>query len=257
MRCLWLTVADPEPRYNGQFVYSGGLIDSVAEAGGDIEVLGLSRPGSGSANGERARHVVWWLPSEPPFSRLGSLASILPSIAYRCGTTGMRGMLDKLLRRGGWDGIVFDGISTGWALPRVLDHYAGRSDRPRLIYISHNHEESLLTQIAESQPLFIKRQVVRLDALKVSRLERRLVDAVDFVTAITQEDLKLYQRRRCDKPMGVLTPGYSARRVRRSADLERSAAPCGDRRQLRLDRQAHESRRIRQGCRPNVRRCRR
>jgi hypothetical protein len=33
-------MADPEPRHNGQYVYSGGLIDSVAAAGGDVEVLG-------------------------------------------------------------------------------------------------------------------------------------------------------------------------------------------------------------------------
>ena len=36
-------MADPEPRHNGQYVYSGGLIDSVAAAGGDVEVLGLGR----------------------------------------------------------------------------------------------------------------------------------------------------------------------------------------------------------------------
>ena len=80
-----------------------------------------------------------------------------------------------MLERGGWDGIVFDGISTGWALPGVLDHYGTRRDRPRLIYISHNHEESLRAQIAESQPLFLKRQAVRLDAFKVSRLDGRAV----------------------------------------------------------------------------------
>lgn len=230
MRCLWLTLADPEPRYNGQFVYSGGLIDSVAEAGGDIEVLGLGRSDSVRSDCQRDRHVVWWLPADSPCTHWGSLASTLPHTAYRCRTTGMRRILDKLLRRGGWDGIVFDGISTGWALPRVLDHYAGRRDRPRLIYISHNHEESLRTRIAESQPLFLKRQAVRLDALKVSRLERELVDAVDFVTAITQEDLKLYQRRRCDKPMGVLTPGYCGRRLghrRISPALPRRAVIVG------------------------------
>ena len=142
----------------------------------------------------------------------------------------MRRILDKLLKRGGWDAIVFDGISAGWALPRVLGHYAGRQDRPRLIYISHNHEESLRTQIAESQPLFLKRQAVRLDALKVSRLERELVDAADFVTAITHDDLKLYQLRRRDKPMGVLTPGYCGRRLvqrRISRTLPRRAVIVG------------------------------
>jgi glycosyltransferase involved in cell wall biosynthesis len=212
---LWLTLADPEPRHNGQFVYSGGLIDSFAQAGGDVEVLGLGRSDSAEANIKRGRHVVWWLPADPPYSHWGSLASTLPHTAYRCRTTGMRRILDRLLRRGGWDGIVFDGISTAWALPRVLDHYAGRGDRPRLIYISHNHEESLRAQIAESQRLFLKRQAVRLDALKVSRLERELVDAVDLVTAITREDLELYQQRRDDKPMDVLTPGYCGRRLPR------------------------------------------
>jgi glycosyltransferase involved in cell wall biosynthesis len=231
VRCLWLTLADPEPRHNGQFVYSGGLIDSVAQAGGNVEVLGLGRSASVPGSGQRAQDdVVWWLPPDTPHSHWSSLASTLPHTAYRCATAGMRRILDKLLRRGGWDGIVFDGISTGWALPRVLDHYAGRSGRPRLIYISHNHEESLRTRIAESQPLFLKRQAIRLDALKVSRLEREMVDAVDFVTAITQEDLKLYQRRRCNKPMGVLTPGYCGRRVsdrRISEALPRRAVIVG------------------------------
>ena len=228
MRCLWLTLADPEPRYNGQFVYSGGLIDAAAAAGADIEVLGLARSASSRPN---EKHVVWWLPFDNPHSHWASLASSLPNIAYRCRTTGMRDMLSRLLRRGGWDAIVFDGLSAGWALLPVLDHYAGRrGERPRLVYVSHNHEGSLRTQIAESQPMFLKRQAVRLDALKVSRLERELVDAVDLVTAITPEDLKLYRRQSDDKPMDVLTPGYCGRRVRErriSGALPRRAVIVG------------------------------
>jgi glycosyltransferase involved in cell wall biosynthesis len=216
MRCLWLTLADPEPRHNGQYVYSGGLIDSVAATGGEIEVLGLRRPDSPRSNGARDEHVVWWLPGEPldPLqSRWGSLASLLPHTAYRCRTADMQRVLHQLLERGGWDGIVFDGISVGWALAPVRAFYGDRSDRPRLIYVSHNHEESLRHQVAESQRTFFRRQAVRLDASKVARLEGDLVDQVDFVTAITPEDLKLYERRRGDKPMGVLTPGYRGRKL--------------------------------------------
>ncbi|MBN9514264.1 MAG: glycosyltransferase family 4 protein [Alphaproteobacteria bacterium] len=229
-RCLWLTLADPEPRHNGQFVYSGGLIDAMRSAGCEVEVLGLRRAESHKGNGWREDHIVWWLPDDTPHSHWGSLTSALPHIAYRCRTLGMRRTLDELLHYGEWDGVVFDGISVGWALPRVLDHYAGHPDRPRLIYVSHNHEESVRAQIAESQPLFLKRQAVRLDALKVSWLERDLVDAVDFVTAITPEDLSLYRRRRCDKPMGVVTPGYCGRRIEKrhiSEDLPRRAVIVG------------------------------
>jgi glycosyltransferase involved in cell wall biosynthesis len=233
MRCLWLTLADPEPRHNGQYVYSGGLIDSVAATGSEIEVLGLRRSDSPRSNGTRDEHVVWWLPGEPldPLqSRWGSLASTLPHTAYRCRTAAMRQRLRELLERGGWDGIVFDGISVGWTLGPVRQFYAGRSERPRLIYISHNHEESLRQQVAESQRGFFRRQAVRLDAAKVSRLERELVDKVDFVTAITPEDLKLYERRRGSKPMSVLTPGYHGRRLpnrRLTPELPRRAAIVG------------------------------
>jgi glycosyltransferase involved in cell wall biosynthesis len=229
-RLLWLTLADPEPRHNGQFIYSGGLIDSMRSTGSEVEVLGLRRAESLKGNGWREDHVVWWLPSDTQYSHWGSLASVLPHTAYRCRTSGMRRTLDELLEYREWDGIVFDGISVGWALPRVLDYYAGRRDRPRLVYVSHNHEESVRSQIAESQPLFLKRQAVRLDALKVSWLERELVDSVDFVSAITSEDLLLYRRRRCDKPMGVLTPGYCGRRVEKrqiSQDLPRRAVIVG------------------------------
>src|SRR3569833_622423 len=183
-------MADPGPRHNGQYVYSGGLIDSVAASGSEIEVLGLRRPDSPRSNGARDEHVVWWLPGEPldPLqSRWGSLASLLPHNAYRCSTAEMQRVLHQRLERGGWDGIVFDGISVGWALAPVREFYAGRNDQPRLSYVSHNHEESLRHQVAESQRTFFRRQAVRFDASKVARLERALVDQVDIVTAITPE----------------------------------------------------------------------
>ncbi len=230
VRCLWLTYADPEPRYSGQFVYTGGLIDAVAQAGAEVEVLGLGRPESPKCNGHRDARVVWWLDAHRPLSRWGSLASGLPHIVYRCRTSDMQRMLADLLGRGGWDGIVFDGISAAWALPQILERYPDHAARPRLVYISHNHEESLRGQIAESQGPFLRRQAIRLDALKMSRLERDLVDAVDVVTAITPEDLSLYRARRPDKPMDVLTPGYQGRHVasrRIAADLPHRAIIVG------------------------------
>lgn len=227
-RCLWLTLADPEPRYNGQFLYSGGLIDAIAQTGAEVEVLGLSRPDSPGPEG-RDPQIAWYLVQQRPLSHWGSLKSPLPHIAYRCRTTEMRRILDDLLAKDNWDGVVFDGLSVGWALSQVRKHYARRRARPKLIYVSHNHEETLRAQIAERQGRFLRRQAVRLDALKVARLERDLVDAVDMVTAITPEDRCLYHERQPTKAIEVLTPGYHGRRVGRqiTADLPRRAIIVG------------------------------
>jgi polysaccharide biosynthesis protein PslH len=213
MHVLWLTLADPEPRHNGQFLYSGGLIDAVAAAGAQVDVLALERPESQRRNSLRDENISWRLAEHSPRSRLASLGSRLPHLAHRCCTRSMQRNLRELLDRENWDSIVFDGISVGWALRPVLQRLNGARERPKLVYISHNHEESLRARIAENQPNRIKRWGVRMDAAKVGHLERSLVDAVDLVTAITPEDGESYRARRPDKPIDVLTPGYCGRRV--------------------------------------------
>lgn len=44
---------------------------------------------------------------------------------------------------------------------------------------------------------------------KAARLEHRLVDAADLVTAITEDDAQQYLARRPDRRVEVLTPGYA------------------------------------------------
>src|SRR3546814_19037885 len=82
-----------------------------------------------------------------------------------------------------------------------------RTSRPRLIYISHNHERSLRAQIAGNHPNLVKRHVLRLDDLKTGWLESRMLDAVDMVTAITTEQRKLYLADRLDGREEGLTAG--------------------------------------------------
>lgn len=125
----------------------------------------------------------------------------------------MRQMLDELLEDNDWDVIVFDGLSAGWALRRVLRRFPSARKRPKLIYVSHNHEESLRAELAANQPHRVKRQALRLDAFKVTRLERALIDAANLVTAITPEDCALYRAHRPRKRIDVLTPGYRGRSV--------------------------------------------
>jgi glycosyltransferase involved in cell wall biosynthesis len=230
MRCLWLTLADPDPPLDGLFVYSGGLIRAFAGAGAEVVVLGLRRPESTKADNQCEQGVVWRLASHQPLSNWSSLASSLPHMAHRCQTPAMVELLTALLREQNWDAIVFDSLSAGWALRHVLDSYPCATRRPTLVYVSHNHEESLRGRLVSSQPGVLKRQAHRLDAAKVARLERELVAFADLVTAITPEDGELYRAQWPTKRIDVLTPGYSGRSVterRITPDLPRRAVIVG------------------------------
>ena len=230
MRCLWLTLADPDPPLDGLFVYSGGLIRAFASAGAEVVALGLRRLESVKEDKAQEQGVLWRLAPHDPLSHWASLASPLPHMANRCRTRDMMALLKSLLDEGAWDTIVFDSLSSAWALHTVLDHYPCAVRRPIMVYISHNHEESLRASLISNQPGILKRQAHRLDAAKVSRLERELVEQADLVTAITPEDGEIYRAQWPRKRVDVLTPGYSGRFVaerRITPDLPRRAVIVG------------------------------
>src|SRR3546814_3903507 len=58
---LPISLADPEPRHNGQFIYSGGLIDAMIETGARIDILGLARSRDTPPSRNTAPNASWWL----------------------------------------------------------------------------------------------------------------------------------------------------------------------------------------------------
>jgi len=230
MRCLWVTLADPTPAYNGQYLYSGGLIDAIAEAGADVVVVGLAREDSPRRDGARDGRLLWRLGDDKPLSHRASLTSRLPNMAKRCTTPAMRRVLDDVLAGNDFDTVVFDGISAGWALGRVTSRWPRRRTRPKIVYVSHNHESSLRRTLATNHPGFLKRQGLKLDARKVAWLERALVAEADLITAITPEDGALYGAAWPGKQVEVLTPGYGGRALAErkiTQDLPRRAVIVG------------------------------
>ncbi len=214
MRCLWLTLADPDPAHNGQYIYSAGLINAVAAAGVELVVLGLKRPELRRRDGACEGPIEWRLSECPQRPRWLSLGARLPHMAQRCSSREMQCRLHEELDRAELDMIVFDSLAAGWALKAVLEHIGSRR-RQKLIYVSHNHEASLRAGLAAEQPRRIKRIAHRLDAGKVARLECELIRACDLVTAITPEDADRYRAVWPGKRIEVLTPGYAGAAVPR------------------------------------------
>lgn len=214
MRCLWLTWVDPIPEHDGQRIYSGQLIRATAEAGTEVHVLCTASEKSHRRDGDREGRVTWHLVDHRFPPAWTSVGSTLPHIAHRSSVAAMRRRLAAALSSREWDTVVFDGIGTGWALDQVRRSATTARRRPRFVYLSHNHEESLRRDIAagaRGNP--VRLALLRRDARKVGLLERRLVDAADLLTAITPEDAEQFRSQARTKPILVMPPGYQGRRV--------------------------------------------
>jgi glycosyltransferase involved in cell wall biosynthesis len=214
MRCLWLTWVDPVPEHDGQRIYSGHLIKAVAEAGADVHVLCAAGSGSPRRDGDHEGGVTWRLVQQPLPPAWASIPSALPHIAHRSATPAMQSRLASMLAGAAWDCIVFDGLGAGWALDPIRKALDGAAGRSRLVYVSHNHEESTRASIANGarrRPL--RAALMQRDARKAGQLERRLVEAADLVTAITPEDAERFEAQAAGQPILVLPPGYQGRRL--------------------------------------------
>lgn len=213
MKLLWLTLADPDPPTNGQFLYSAGLIEATLSAGAEIEVVGFDRPEARHRDGYRSERVAWSLAVHRPRSRWRGLIAHAPYFSFRTMTSDMRRRVSAAVARADWDGIVFDSFALGWALPMVLRRYRNATARPRLVYIAHNHETTISGIFArdETRPLY--RLVKRIDARRVARQERALVDAADLITSNTPEDCGRFDAMRTAGETMFLPPGYGGPRA--------------------------------------------
>ncbi|MEX2451057.1 MAG: glycosyltransferase [Rhodospirillales bacterium] len=214
MKYLWITWIDPEPEHDGQRIYSGRLIDAVAAAGAEIDVLCFESAKSQRRNGMLEGPVRWWPIARANRPGWASALSALPNMAYRCDTPAMRRMMRMLAAQGPWDTVVLDGLSTAWALPILTRFSAMTHNRPQIVYISHNHEESTRATIAENYSgNRLAKAFLKYDAAKTRRLEHRAIEHADLVTAITPEDAQLFKSRHPGKRIEVLSPGYAGQRV--------------------------------------------
>jgi glycosyltransferase involved in cell wall biosynthesis len=198
MRCLWITRQDPRPADSGELIYTLGLLASLA-AQPDIELTVLAHEAAKPCVG--GPPVIWQLNGRIPASRFKSLASTLPADAFRLGNPIQRAALARMLERS-WDWIVIDQAACAWALPMI-------PRETRVAYLAHNHETEVRRQVAAdgggSLPM---RLVLRWDSRKYARMEKRLCQRAQLITAITPRDAAAFRGEAPGTPVCVLPPGY-------------------------------------------------
>ena len=219
MRCLWLTRKYPRPINSGELIYSNGMISAFAETGVALTVIAHDNEETPVGDGSEASRyrddqgVEWRLGHPTLGGRLGSLVTRWPADSYRLRNGGPADALSTALGEGGWDVIVIDHAAMGWALDPIL---AGRngSGRPKVVYLSHNHEAKIRREIAHhsTSETFPKRFALKLDADKYARQEQDLCRRADLVTAITGFEVAAYREEFPHQSFEILTPGYDGER---------------------------------------------
>ncbi len=208
---LWLTLCDPYPKTNGQFLYSGGLINAVGQAGARLTVLGLQREAE-----DREAHdepgIDWCLAKDCPTSRLRRIVSRFPAFALRTRVPEMRTMLDEKLRQMNWDAVVMDSINVGWALPHLI-RYRREHASMRLAYLAQNNETEAARELARIGKGW-RKGVRLLEVGKTRILEGELARSADLVTADAPEDCSYLSRLSGGRPVVFVPPGYEGNRVK-------------------------------------------
>ena len=200
-RWLWITPAITDHRSTGAIVYSLSLAEAVAEQGIDVTCVGL-----GSSSVEPASdgltHVHVEAAPRPGWRRL---VSVHPNQASATSVPAFREHLEELLRER-WDVIVIDGLQTGWVVSDLA-----RARPCCVVYVAHNHETSMRSQIARSTPWkSLRRPVLELDAIKTRRLESELLRRSDVVSSISAEDLDRFRQQAPQAHHVLVPPGWSA-----------------------------------------------
>lgn len=207
MHCLWITRQDPRPADSGELIYSGGLAAALAGTGVPITLVAHAAASSTGAVQRPTPDSLRVITTGPtPTRTVGDFLSRLPSDAARLRSPGLVSEFQKQLRTTQHDVVLIDHAALGWAADMAL----AASQRPKLVYISHNCEAVIRKQIASHcADGLLKRTLMQRDARKYAQLERRLCRQADLITAITPEDRGVYEHDHPAKPVIDLMPGYA------------------------------------------------
>lgn len=107
------------------------------------------------------------------------------------------------------DAVFIDYFAMGWTVPLLERLKRERARPPLFVYVSHNYEQAVRRQVAQSARGTLLRWVLKADAEKAARMERALVAFADLVTANTDDDKACYERDAPGKPVLTLMPAYS------------------------------------------------
>jgi len=210
LRCLWLAREIPLPLNTGDRTYTAQLSKALAAAGASVTFMGFSTSAASSQSAAEAfeNGIHWIIIPGRPNPTVVALASSLPLVAARFGTSNYAHCLKATLRATDFDVIILDHYAMVWAIKHITKNGRGRSSR--VVYIAHNFEADLAADTARDyrgNPF--RRAALQANARKIRNAERNLAQAADIIVTLTTEDAERLTRLSPLSAKLVLPPGYS------------------------------------------------
>lgn len=205
-RFLWISGRLPSPLFSGDALYSAGVLKALQSTrAAEISVVGTRRKTEAPPPDLSLGPGITCIDVPPadvsPVRVVRALFSSFSKDARNLATAELANALDRQLEQG-WDWIVIDHANSSGLLPRILAGRGGAS----ICYLAHNAEGKTRPGVAAKIVNPLRRQIMRLDAEKYARLERRVVDASDAVLAITEDDASYFSQ--FHRNVTVIPPVY-------------------------------------------------
>jgi glycosyltransferase involved in cell wall biosynthesis len=189
---------------SGHLIYSNGLLCGLLESGAEGVLVANHRPEAG-----HNPFSALTIRAVPPQKKLRALSLLTRyhSDSFRIQSKAFAAALvDAMNSNPAF--VVIDYFAMGWVLPIVKKWMQSSGKKPILVYVSHNFESTLRSQVAASMKNPLMRAVLQLDASKAARLERELVADCDLLVVNTDEDGAKYREMAPGKTILTLTPAY-------------------------------------------------
>jgi hypothetical protein len=204
-RVLWLARTLPFPFNAGDKVYTGRLAEALAGAGAEIAFVGHAV----DAPVIPMPRITWHPVQGGLKNNPRALLDTKPLVAARYATTAYRKKVSEMAASA-WGAVVIDQYGMGW----VLEQQRSFPGRPLLVFVTHDHEESV-TRLQARDPSAgpFKRAYLLQNHVKTKWFERATANGCDLLTTITEADAALFSVTAPGKPRIVLAPGYSGNKL--------------------------------------------
>ena len=214
-RCLWLAREIPLPLKSGDKIYTARLAQALAGAGASVTFMGLSGSAAPLQQAAEAFEggIEWVIAPGRPNPTVLALASPLPLVAARFGTSRYARHLKTTLHARSFDAVILDQYAMVWAIGHIQGTDRNGA-RPLIAHIAHDFETQVTADMARDfrgNPL--RKAALRANARKTATAEYNLARAADVIVTLTAEDAEGFAHLSPSSVQLVLSPGYSGPRA--------------------------------------------